>query len=111
MFFFFFPEIAEALKSDGSFMNLLRREAHFKKGKDKISFFFHPDLDTLHEYVLGSLGDEKIREVMDHLSGCEECLSKVQEIRRLDKEVTEDLRQWMKNLPLDAKGPISDKTK
>jgi hypothetical protein len=111
MFFFFFPEIAEALKSDGSFMNLLRRDAHFKKGKDKISFFFHPDVDTLHEYVLGSLSDEKIREVMKHLSACEECTRKVIEIRRLDKEIAKDLRDWMKSSPSDAKGSDSDAIK
>lgn len=108
MFFFFFPELAEALKSDGSFMNLLRRDAHFRKNEFKTFLFFHPDLDTLHDYILGSLTDEKMRAGMEHLSVCEDCARKTLEIRRLDKEITKDLRNWMKSSVSEPKDSSSD---
>jgi hypothetical protein len=77
MFFFFFPELAEALKSDGSFMNLLRRDARLRKNRiagfrvsrdadrygmirDDFFYPFHPDVDTLHDYILDCLADEKM---------------------------------------------------
>lgn len=111
MFFFFFPKLAEALKSDRSFVDLLRRDAHSRKNERKVFLFFHPDVDTLHDYILGSLTDEKMREVMEHLSACEECTRKVIEIRRLDKEIAKDLGDWMKSSHSDDKGSVSDDTK
>lgn len=111
MFFFFFPQLAEALKSDGSFMNLLRRDAHFRKNEFKIFPFFHPDVDTLHDYVLGSLNNKQMREVMDHLSACEECARKALEIRRLDKEIAKDLRLWMRSSVSEPKDSSSDEPK
>lgn len=109
MFFFFFPELAEALKSDGGFMNLLRRDAHFRKNEFKSFPFFHPGVDTLHDYILGSLTDEKMRKVMEHIAACEECERKAGEIRRLDKEITKDLQAWMKGSSSDAKAPRGSK--
>ncbi len=96
MFFFFFPQFAEALKSDKTFMDLLRRDAQSKKSEQKVALFFHPDVDTLHDYVLGSLSNERMRKVMDHVSECEKCARKALEIRRLDKEMTKDLRHWLR---------------
>ncbi len=132
MFFFLFPQLAEALKSDASFMDLLRQDAQARKNRvsgwrpsrdadgygldadrdymirDDFYFTSHPDVDTLHDYILDSLSDEKMREVMDHLSECEECARKVLEIRRLDKEITKDLRDWMKSPVTKSKGSCSD---
>jgi|GEM_PF-2123152 anti-sigma factor RsiW len=108
MFFFFFPRLAEALKSDKSFIDLLRRDAQSKKGEEKVDLFFHPDVDTLHDYILGSLGNDQMREVMDHLSACEECARKALEIRRLDKEVTKDFQHWMKRSVSEPKDSSSD---
>jgi anti-sigma factor RsiW len=96
MFFFFFPQLAEALKSDKNFIDLLRRDAQSKKGDQKVDLFFHPDVDTLHDYVLGCLSKGRMRELMDHLSACDECARKALEIRRLDKEMTKDLRNWLR---------------
>ena len=48
---------------------------------------------------------------MDHLSECEECARKVLEIRRLDKEITKDLRDWMKSPVTESKGSSSDEPK
>jgi anti-sigma factor RsiW len=111
MFFFFFPQLAEALKSDQSFIDLLRRDAHFRKKKDKIFLFFHPDVDTLYDYVLGSLNNEHMREVMDHLSACEECARKVLEIRRLDKEIAKDFQHWMQSSVSEPEDSSSDDPK
>src|SRR5271157_635502 len=107
-FFFFFPQLAEALKSDRSFMDLLRQDAHFRKIEDKIPFFFHPDVDTLHDYVLGDLNNKQMREVMDHLSKCEECVGKALESRRLDKEITKDFQHYMRSSVSEPKDPSSD---
>jgi hypothetical protein len=116
MFFFFsfyFPELYEALKTDESFMDLLRRGAHFTKGKRKsrnaaVEQSSHPGVDTLHDYVLGSLNNKQMREVMNHLSLCEECADRSLEIRRLDKEVAKDFRHWMKSPVTKSKGSCSD---
>ena len=111
MFFFFFPQLAEALRSDKSFIELLRRDAQSKKREDKVPLFFHPDVDTLHDYVLGNLRDEQLSEVMDHISACDECAGKALAIRRLDKEVTKDLRNWMKKPSLNPKASNPDNAK
>jgi anti-sigma factor RsiW len=113
MFFFFFPQFAEALKSDKNFIDLLRRDAESKKAEEKTDFFFlfHPDVDTLHDYVLGSLNNKQMREVMDHLSACEECARKALEIRRLDKEIAKDLRDWMRSSVSEPKDSSSDEPK
>src|SRR5271157_5811722 len=112
MFFFFLPRLAEALKSDRSFMDLLRKDARDRKNRiagfraeggdadvypriAEESLFFHPDVDTLYDYILGSLTNKQMREVMDHLSECEECARKASEIRRLDKEITKDFKHYM----------------
>jgi hypothetical protein len=116
MFFFFFffrDELYEALKTDEGFMDLLRRGAHSTKGKRKkpiaeVDQSSHLDVDTLHDYILGSLNNEKMREIMDHLSECKECVRKVLEIRRLDKEVAKDFRYWMKGPVSKCKGSCSD---
>jgi len=128
MFFFFFPQLAEALKSNRSFMDLLRQDAHLSKSrtvgwrpgdraadadrypmiKDDLSLPSHPDIDTLHDYVLGTLNKTRMREVMDHLSACEECVHKASEIRRLDKEITKDFQNYMRSSPSDPKDSCSD---
>ena len=88
---FYLHELQEALKSDESFIDLLRRDARSAKGKRKkrmavVDQSSHPSVDTLHDYVLGSLPNEQTREVMDHLAVCEECARRSLEIRRLDKK-------------------------
>jgi hypothetical protein len=85
---FYLHELYEALKSDESFIDLLRRDARSTKGKGKkriavVDQSSHPSVDTLHDYVLGSLPNEQMREVMDHISLCEECAGRSLEIRRL----------------------------
>ncbi len=128
----FFPKLADALKSDRGLMDLLRRDAQAKKNRvsgwrpsrdaelepdryymirDDFLFPSHPDRDTLHDYVLDSLTDEKMREVIDHLSQCEQCTREVIEIRRLDKQITKDLRNWMKSSASEPKDSSFDEPK
>jgi len=116
MFFFFsfyFHEFYEALKTDESFIDLQRRGAHSTKGKRQkriavVDQPSHPDVDTLHDYVLGDLNNKQMREVMDHLSKCEECVGKASEIRRLDKEITKDFQHYMRTSVSEPKDPSSD---
>jgi anti-sigma factor RsiW len=111
-FFFFHNELAEALKTDKGFMDLLRRDAKARKRNSealtKVSDeSSHPNTDTLHDYVLGSLGREDTREVMEHLSVCEECADRALEIRRLEKEMTKDFRHWMRTSVSEPKDSSS----
>jgi hypothetical protein len=102
-FFFSLEELNEALRSNKTFIDLLRRDAQSTKGRRRdrtraLEEPSHPDVDALYNYVLGSLPNSQMKEIANHLSECRDCADTLLEIRHLDKEITKDLKGLMKTL-------------
>jgi hypothetical protein len=106
MFFFFSRDRAKFFASNKGLMSLLRSEARMRK--NMAASALHPDTDILYDYVLESLPVKKMREITDHLCECKECVGKVLEIRRLDKDITKDFRQYMQALESKTNDSPSD---
>jgi hypothetical protein len=112
MFFFFFPELRDSLKSNKGLFELLRRDAQDKRKRAPEPLdgpeADHPTEDDLADYILGSLGNEDLGRVMKHIAACKGCSRKVLEMRRLDSEMKKGLQKWIKTPPQESEDVSRD---
>ncbi len=115
MFFFFFdPELKEALKTNEGFIGILKNDVRSRKMKrlKPKRGVSHPEIDKLYDYILGNLSSEEMGSVMEHMLSCEECAEKMLEIRRLDKKVVKELQAWVRTSgKVHAKGSAEKRGK
>ena len=54
----------------------------------------HPTGEMLYNYVLDWTSQEDKEVIMRHIASCDFCLEEVLNIRRIEKELKEDLLEW-----------------
>jgi len=95
--------LKEALKNDDNFLAFLRHEAEtgqYEKMKEVTKREPHPTGEMLYNYVLGLTSEEDKEVIMRHIAYCDFCLEEVLNIRRIEKELNEDLLEWANKPPL-----------
>lgn len=90
--------LKEALKSNESFLDLLKRKAesgahHALKGP-------HPTREMLYDYVLNWTDDMDDENIMAHIGSCSICSKEVLSIMKLEQELEDGMLEWANKQPL-----------
>jgi hypothetical protein len=96
--------LAEALESDESFLDLLKRQAlsgagGYKEEHGMHGESVHYDEETLLDYVVGFLGDKETEKLMKHIADCRRCAFRVLEMTRMGEEGKRDVLEWVDRKP------------
>ncbi len=99
-----YRHLAEALESDESFLDLLKRQAlsgarGYKEEHGMHGESLHYDEETLLDYVVGCLGDKKTEKLMTHIAGCRRCAFRALEMTRIGEEGKRDVLEWVDREP------------
>lgn len=98
--------LKEALKSDESFLEFLKRGAEsddYQKLKKRVEKGPHPTREMLYDYVLNWTDQTDEEKIMDHIAFCPVCSKEVLSIMKIENELDEDMLDWVNQQTLIEK--------
>ena len=95
--------LKEALKTNESFLQLVKREVEsgrHQELKERVEKGPHPTRQMLYDYVLNRTEERDDEEIMNHIAFCSICSKEILSIMKIEEDLEQDMLHWANKKPL-----------